>query len=314
MDRRRFVAGVGAALPWIAGCTRLESGTDDRGPQYTLEAYPIGDDGIRVTFAARAGELSDEALNAFLAALDGRSRTYGHAVISDGRLVEYGGRFYRVTVEETGQKTRKRPILRAEVVDREAAKRKAVDWSAYSGDDSAAVRHVASRAEGRSAETPKRANRSDGKDGTDGREGAQRDFYVLRHRDPETSRLLPEPEHEYVEYGDSVVRLAVERRRLAETEYTYVTTKVADSTTAFREFVRERVVDVWLDGSALSARQRTIFERAGAGEYAESGDLSAAYRGLLERIFGRERPTETTGERIGYDGRLYRVLVHVAGS
>ena len=307
MNRRRFVVGVGAALPWVAGCTGFGSGTDDRGRQYTLAAHPIGDDAIRVTFSAPAGRLPSEALNAFLTALDGRAQTYGHAVIDDGRLVEYGGQFYRVTVEETGRKTRERPILRAEVVDTEAAKRKAVEWSAYSGDDSTAVRRAASSAEGRSAGTSERANRSDGED------EAEREFPVLRHRDPEVSQLLPEPKHEYVEYGDSVVRLAVERRRLAETEYTYATTKVADSTTAFREFVRERVVDVWLDGSALSARQRTIFEAAGDGGYAESGDLSAAYRGLLERIFGRERPEETTGERIGYDGRLYKVHVHAGG-
>ena len=307
MDRRRFVGAVGAVLPWFAGCARLgsesrpRSETEEGGPRYALEAYPIGEDGIRRAFAAQAGKLPDEALDVFLAALDGgdEPRTYGHREFGYVDFVEYGGRFYRVTVEETGEKTHERAVLRGEVVESEAVERKAVESTAYPRRDESAVRRVTRKATGRT--TP------------DGATGNGREFVVLRNRDPEVSELLPEPEHEYVEYDGAVVRLAVERRRVTETEYTYRTTKVADSTTAFREFVREEVVDVWLGDSNLSARQRTIFEEARAGEYAESGDLSAAYRGLLERIFG-ELPADTTGERIGYDGRTHKVHVHVSES
>ncbi|UPW01589.1 hypothetical protein M0R88_05660 [Halorussus gelatinilyticus] len=309
MDRRRFVAGVGGALPWVAGCTasrsesgpRPQSGTVESGRRYALEAHPIGADGIRVAFATQAGELPDGALDLFLATLDGSDdpRTYGHREFEYAGFVEYGGRFYRVTVDETGQKTRERPVLLAEPVESEAARQKAVHWSTYSGDDDAALRRAASQA--------------DSEDGNANGNGSECDCYVLRHRDPDESDLLPQPKHEYVRYDGSVLRLSVERRELTETEYTYETTRVADSTTAFREFVREEVVDVWLDDSNLSERQRTVFEAARAGEYAESGDLSAAYRGLLERIFG-DLPADTTGERVGYDGRTHEVHVHVGES
>ncbi|NEU55328.1 hypothetical protein [Halorussus sp. MSC15.2] len=298
MNRRRFVAGVGAAVPWFAGCTRPRAETEARGTSYALEAHPIGDDGIRVAFATQAGGLSDEALSVFSATLDGNPRTYGYTVFDDGTLVEYGGRFYRVTVEETGRRTHERPILRGAVAESEAAERKAVELSAYPRADDHAVSQVAKKA----------TSRGDPDDAA----GRERDFYVLRNRDPEVSELLPEPKYEYVEYGDSVVRLSVERRRLTEMEFTYAATKVANSTTAFREFVREEVVGVWLDGTNLSGSQRTIFERATSGEYAESGDLSADYRALLERVFGSALPEETTGERIGYDGRLYKVVFHVS--
>ncbi|MFC4450699.1 hypothetical protein [Halorussus aquaticus] len=297
MDRRRFVAGVGAAVPWLAGCNRPRAETVARETRYTLEAHPIGDDGIRVNFAMQAGELPDETLNVFSSALDGKPRTYGHTVLDGPTLVEYGGRFYRVTVEETGRRTHERPILRGAVAESEAAERKAVELAAYPRADDHAVRRVARTA----------TSRGD----PDDMSGQEREFHVLRNRDSEVSELLPEPEYEYVEYGGSVVRLTVERRRLTETEYTYAATKVANSTTAFREFVRDEVVGVWLDETNLSGSQRTIFERATSGEYAESGDLSADYRALLERVFGA-LPEETTGERIGYDGRLYEVVLHVS--
>ncbi|WP_276299686.1 hypothetical protein [Halorussus lipolyticus] len=315
MDRRRFVAGVGAALPWVAGCARLrsdsqsrpasgsrsQSETEEAGPRYTLEAYPIGEDGIRVTFAAQAGKLPDEALNVFLATLDGSNnpRTDGRREFEYVDFVEYHGRFYRVTVEETGETTNERPVLLAEPVETEAARQKAVNWSTYSGDDDTALRRAVSKAD------------SGGGSATGNR--SECDCYVLRHRDPDDSDLLPEPRYEYVRYDGRVLRLSVERRRVTETGYVYETTKVADSTTAFREFVREEVVDVWLGDSNLSGRQRTIFEAARAGEYAESGVLSAEYRGLLERIFG-SLPAETTGARIGYDGRTHKVHVHVSES
>lgn len=287
MDRRRFVAGVAGALPWFAGCSqfRPRSGAGTEGPRYELEAYPIGVDGLRASSVAQSGDLPEQAFDVFLAALDGeKARTYGRSFFGHVHLVEYRGLFYRVTVEATGRETHERPVLRAEAVESEAAEQNAVHWSAYSGNDDVAVRDAASR----------------------------RDFSVLRHCDPEASDLLPEPEHEHVEYDGAVLRLSVERRRVTETEYTYATEQVADSASELRGFLREEVVEVWLDSSDLSARQRTVFKEARSGQYAETGDLTDSYRGLLERVFGSPLPAETTGERVGYDGRVHKVHVHVS--
>lgn len=309
MDRRRFVAGVAGALPWFAGCSqfRPRSGSGTEGTRYELEAYPVGVDGLRAASVARPGDLSEEAFDVLLAALDGeKARTYGRSFFGYVHLVEYRGLFYRVTVEETGRETHERPVLRAEVVESEAAEQNAVHWSAYSGDDDIAVKDAASKAE-------RRSNGTGDEGGTDGTpDDGTSDFRVLRDRDPEVSDLLPEPEHEYVEYDGSVLRLSVERRRVTETEYTYATEQVADSASELRELLREEVVDVWLDSSDLSARQRTVFEEARSGRYAETGGLTDAYRGLLERVFGSPLPAETTGERVGYDGRVHKVHVRVS--
>lgn len=302
MQRRRFVATVGSGLCCsFAGCAG--SGADERGPKYALELIRISDGGIRGEFALTAGDVSNEKWNVFSDALEGTARTYGHTPLDDGRFVEYGGRFYRVTVEETGRKTHERPILRAEVVDSDAAKRNAVDWSTYSWDDSTAVRRAGANAAER---------RTDGETG-DGEPDDDEDFYVLRNRDPELSELLPEPKHEYVEYGGDVIRLVVEQRRFAETEYTYTTAKVADSGTAFREFVREEIVTPWLDRSTLSGGQRDILEQARSNGYAESGDLSEGYRTLLERLFEGDPPERTTGNHVGYEDRIYRAQLKVSG-
>lgn len=315
MDRRRFVAGVGAALPF-AGCSGFRSDrrspspspTEEGETRYELEAYSIGIDGLRVGAVARPGDLPEDAFDAFRAALDGeKARTYGRSFFEHLRLVAYRGLFYRVTVEETGRKTRERPVLRAEVVDSEAAERTAADWSAYAGDDGTAVRRAASNAVERSDDSVEA-----GTDGTTG-DGPDRGLRVLRGRDPEVSDLLPEPEHEYVEYDGAVLRLAVERRQVTETEYTYATERIADSASELRAFLREEVVDVWLDGSDLPARQRTIFEAARDDGYAETGDLTDPYHALLERVFGSPLPADTTGERLGYDGRIHKVHLHVEG-
>ena len=306
MNRRGFVATVGSGLCCsLAGCA--SSDAEESGPEYALELIRISDDGLRAEFAWAAGDLSDEAWGVVSDALDGTARTYGHVPVRDDTLIEYGGRFYRVTVEETGRKTRERTVLRGEVVENEAAKRNSVNWMAYSGDDSTAIRHAVERSttDGDRAEG---GGQAEGDDRSGGEE-----FYVLRNRDPEVSDLLPEPKHEYVKYGDDVVRLATEERRLTETEYTYETTKVADSGTAFRKFVREEAVTVRFDRSKLSASQRTVFEEAKFDDYSESGDLSEGYRTLLERIFGGDLPNDTTGDHIEYEDRIYRAQLKVSG-
>lgn len=292
MDRRQFVVGVATGFAGsCAGCASSE--TESADAEFSLRLFRVTDDEIRTVFAAPTGRFSNEAWNVVSSALDGTTRTYGHTPVDDGQFVEYEGEFYRIDAEATGEATNERPVLDGEVLDGETAERKAVEFSAYPSADGQAVRHAARRAVSGPGET-------------------DREFYVLRGSDSEDSALLPEPEYEYVTYGDQTVRLNVTRRRVTETEYTYTATKVADSGTAFRRYVREQVVTLRLDRAKLSGEQRAILREADeTREYAESGDLTDAYRGLLERIFG-DLPADSTGSRFEYGSRLYRAQLVVS--
>ncbi|WP_158058347.1 twin-arginine translocation signal domain-containing protein [Halorussus halophilus] len=290
MNRRQFVGSAGTALAsGFAGCAGF--GSEAGGTPYALELHHISPDGYRVEFAANTGDLTDEMLDVFLSALDGKHRTYGHRPFKYvPTAVEKGGEFYRIHVEETGQKTHQRTTLRGEVVTSESAERRAVDFVEF--ENGPAVRQAIEYAK---------------KD-----DATSEDYYVFHDSDPDSSDLLPEPEHEFVSYDGQVFRLVVGQYRLIETEYTHTTEKVADTETAFREYVYEEVVTVQFDRSKMSEKQRGILRQARRNDYRERKQLSEDYRALLSRIWGGKIPSETTGNHLKYENDVWRATLHVS--
>lgn len=290
MNRRQFVGGISAGLAsGFAGCA--SSGSRESGTKYTLKLYAVTPDEFRLAFARRAGKMSAEELSVFRDARVGKRRTYGHRPIENGELVAYGGDFYRVQVAEAGQKTNERMTVRAEAVDSAEASEQAVVAGAYPGDDTDAIKDAIASAR-----------------------DAEQDYHVLRNYDSDDSDLLPEPKYEFVKWGDQIYRLVVGQRRVTETVYTYTTTNVADTETAFREYVREEVVTLRLPSSKFEGNQRVVLNDARGGKHSERGDLSSGFRAVLERIGNGTIPTATTNDYLYYGDQIYKMVLYVEES
>ena len=132
--------------------------------------------------------------------------------------------------------------------------------------------------------------------------------YVFRTAAPETSALLPTPEHPYVEVADETVRLWTERRDVEEAVYEATAEEVAATEATFRRYARERFV-VDLDAASLTADQREIVESAiETGAYEDEGRLSAAMDDLLDVLY--DHPSSSRFPLFEYEGRGYRWAFH----
>lgn len=296
MNRRAFAGGVGSLLACgLAGCFGFGSG----GTGYHLRLERVPRDDVASAVVLTAAEQSADQRELVANATSGEHRAYGYRPVEAGEYVEYEGRYYRIEVEETGEKTLTRTTLRGEVVENLDDETRAVEMTAYPRSDYEALRFAVASAEARARATERDERPS------------EEDGYVFRGRDSEESELLPEPEHEYVKHDDRIVRLVVADREVTETEYTFTTEAVADSDDEFRRLVREKFVAANFEREGLTEKQRRILGTAIDDEYDEFGDLSEDYRTLLERIGGGELPmvTPESDEQhyVSYEGRFYEV-------
>jgi hypothetical protein len=284
MDRRGFLrAGslVGASV--LSGCGLF--GPEGGDSSYSLSLDSVDSAGLAEAASLGPADFTPEQRRVVAEVIENtETRTYGRRPIADGEYVEYEGEYYRVTVEETGTKAIARPTLSGEAVNESDAE-DAVEIDRYTRSDRQAVEFAVATAD------------------------ESGEFYVL-HSKPSETDLLPEPEHEYLQYYDRYVRLVVEERLVTEQEYTYTLEQVAASATEFASDAVESVVTASYRPAKLSGEQNEILRRAIEDEYTEFSPVSERFRDLLERLGeDGDLPDGSTDTHVEYDGEYYRAQV-----
>lgn len=287
MNRRGFCRTAAGLLgvSALSGCAQFDAGNGGRG--YDLSLEPVGPGGLAGAAALGPDDYSPRQRRLLADAVDGAARVYGHRPIDDGEYVVYEGAYYRISVEETGEKTHARPTLSGEYVSADEAG-EAVEITRYDDGDVPAVKFAVATAD------------------------ESGEFHVL-HRRPNETGLLPEPEHEYLKYRERYVRLAVEERTVTETEYTYTTEQVATSDAEFGEYVSDAVVRATFRPANLSAGQEELLGEAIDSGHSEVTPISEEFRSLLERLGeDGELPGGSLDTYVRYDGSYYRATVTVS--
>lgn len=288
MNRREFcgtsVTLLGASA--LSGCAMFGAGNGGR--SYDLSLTRVGAGGLAGAAALGPDDFTPKQRRLVADAVEGEARTYGHQPIDDGEYVEYDSSYYRVGVEETGEKTHVRPTLSGEYVDASEAS-ETVEITRYGDGDIPAVKFAVATAD------------------------ESGEFRVV-HRRPDETGLLPKPEHEYVEHNDRVVRLVVEEQTVTETEYTYTLERIATSEDEFESHAAETLVTATFRSANLSTEQEEMLRKAIEEDYyGEFEPVTDGYRDLLER-FGEEGelPSGYLDTYAEYDGEYYRASVVVS--
>lgn len=104
------------------------------------------------------------------------------------------------------------------------------------------------------------------------------------------SRLVPDPEVEFVVHEGTRYRVAVtDSRDTTVTTYRFEATELAVDDAAFADYLRERYLFTLTD---LSDEEREIVEQAAGSEYQETDEASEAFRSLARRLQSHRGITE----------------------
>lgn len=302
VSRRQSLQLAGtAAVAALAGCT---TAFESSGPERTLRVDRIGADPVEYAlydppsdelFGGPARAALDEILP------DGRYSAYGYVPIREGNYVEQDGTYYRTEQFVSGRAQLERPVVRLTSVDEDAAPDDALPITALETPSARPLKllHV--------------------NEITDGEAGAadylRGDSYVLRRPAERESRLgTGELDGRVVTRtgdGSYPYRVEVATERVSLTEHTVLAVDVADSRAAFREVVLGAETDAVLDADDLSAEAGDIFDEAiGRNSYEETGEPSAAFEALLERL-GFDVDESANGQLIWYVDDLFRAAYYV---
>lgn len=278
VKRREYLYTTGGTIAgvWTAGCLIGGGGV---GLEMERVEQPA-------EFAAiQSSEFTPAQTTLVQTTLDeGGYTTYGHRPFRDGDYLEFQGKYYQATVEQTGTKQIERQVLIAEVYNGTADAISRTDLPTGKGQPAMlAVRLAVVRA------------------GEDVQEDLP-EGYVFRTETAERSIWLPEPEPEYsvIESHDQEFRLGVEQRVLAEDEFKTTLEHVASNTEEFEDIVNvEFVID--LDAQDLSDKQHEIIETAIEEGYSESGSISPEFEDLTDLL----RAAPQRRELINYEDEYY---------
>jgi len=308
--RRRALQFVGSTtLTAVAGCSAADPfGDDDAAPEYTLtvdsvDASPVEHALYEPDDDALFGDPARAALDAILP--DGRYTTYGYEPLPNDAYVTHEGTYYQLATVVTGRRAMDRTLVRLDPVPDEQVPEDAVLIDSLNRPSARALKILHSY------------TRTDGETST--ADLLRGDAYVLRRPAERESRLATgELDGRVVtmtEGGAWAYRVRVARERIVETAQTALAIEVADSREGFREVVFGSRIDAELAPESLSAAVRDRLDRAIAREtYAETAPLSEPFDILLDRLGLGAVDTASTGNRMWYDGRLYRYALYVSAS
>lgn len=292
--RQVLEAGGAAAALGLAGC--LGGGPD--GPRYELTARgasgPLAE---RLRWQPRSP--FPEADRRLLAALveEGSLTTLGFAVVPPAwerpRYVERDGTYYELTVERTGTVERERWILwfdllegsepppDAEVYTSSLGTGEPTDLRAAYGLADLDVRAV----EDAEGEVVREFEFHDPEGDPPGRRG-----HVFHRRDADETALLPEPPFTHVAFetndGTRYARAVAERATVELRRFEHAARPVADSASAYAEYVAARHLQATFDRAALPEARRELLDAVTDGRrpHVEHPPLTEAFAAVLERL------------------------------
>lgn len=307
LERRRALQATGTvALAALAGCSAsglFESGTS--AAEYSLHVTRVD-----ATFAEDAlyepddgalfGDPARTALEAILP--DGRHTTYGYEPLPEDAYVSHEGSYYRTDYVVTGRRRVERQLVRVESVPEADVPEDAVLVDSLERPSARVLKilHSFTQSDGEGA-------------GSDLLRG---DAYVLR-RPAETSSELATGELDgrvvtMTDRGAWAYRVRVSREHLREPANTATAIRVADSRSRFREVVFATRIDAELTPASLESDQRELLERAiGRETYVEDAPISGSFDALLEALGLDDVESASNGNRLWYDGGLYRYALYV---
>lgn len=289
MNRRTFsstVAGV-ATLASVAGCLGSRSGSS----MFTVRSQKLSDGNVTDAFAAQPADLS-AAQSAVVDELvaNGTAVRYGERQserFENGSYILSNGTYYQLSRTETGVETVERVVLEAAQVSSSEAERDAVPIDYYTDPDRRPVRRaVVTAFRGRPEQ------------------------YVFHSPPAETSKLRPEPNHEFVEYQDEYFRLSVTETEVDADRYEYSLTDVATDEREFETVVTDHQTIIQLSSDELATETRTLLdELTERGEHDASSPFSEAEQNTLDLLNVSQKGVGSDQRVIRYDQSYYRITV-----
>lgn len=278
MKRRDYLHNIGGTIAavWTAGCLFGGGGVGLEMERVERPAEFV---------AIQSSEFTPTQTTLVQQTLDeGEYTTYGNRPFGDGDYLEFRGKYYQASVEQTGTKQIERQVLIAEVYNGTADAISLSDLPTGEGQPAVFALRMA-------------VVREDEDEREDLPEG-----YVFRTETAEGSIWLPEPEpeHTVIDFHDQTYQLRVVQRVLAEDEFKTTIERVASNTEEFEEIVDEKFV-IDLDAQDLSDKQREIIETAIEEGYSESGSISSEFDDLSDRL----RNASPRRNLIKYEGEYY---------
>lgn len=278
VKRRDWLHTIGGTIAavWTAGCLYGGGGVGLEMERVERPAEFV---------AIQSSELTPTQTTLVQQTLDeGEYTTYGHGPFRDGDYLEFRGKYYQATVEQTGTKQIERQVLVAEVYNGTADAISRTDLPNGAGQPAVLAHRMAVV-----------------RDREDEREDLP-EGYVFRTETAEGSIWLPEPEPEYavIDFHDQTYQLRVVQRVLDEDEFKTTLERVASSTEEFEDIVDEEFV-IDLDAEDLSDKQREIIETAIEDGYSESASISSEFDDLIDRL----RAAPPRRDLIKYEGEYY---------
>ncbi len=247
------------------------------GRSYSFTLEPVPDAVEHVTAAVEPWQDVDGAP-------DEEVVVYGERWFDDGSYVELSTGFYRVSVEQTGERRLERPVLVAQEV---GETEEAVDVDSYSLEYDRNRADLACHAAVEDRLPP----------------GGDTPSQLVIRRASDHTDLLPEPLHPVVRRRDSVCRLEIETRDVDESEYSHGFQEVAEDRERFLEHVESRYV-VDLDAVDLPEEEREVLEQARDEGYSMQGEAPEPFRNLRDRL-----DLQMEHRLLRYEGDLYSYRV-----
>lgn len=280
-SRRSLLAGLGsmgATIP-LAGC--FWDVTNDS--SLTLEMESVSRDELGQARVRPVAEQGPWVRQVVARGLENGTTVYGRKPLERSDFLDVDGTYYAVHVSKNGTATVERPVLEATEVA--APDGPVNDWGNVSRADGLTLRCAVSTRD-------------------------RNDLPGCVIYGGNESAFLPKPRFRYLESGEETYyRLEVEERPVDLDRYEYSFESVAETRSAFAEYVaRERVAIDFSTGD-LTAEQRDILETAAAeGTYEESPPpYSAALQELVDRIERTQQRSGTYEIYVRFEGEYYRL-------